>query len=161
MEIVIIVLVVIVVLGAVALLAFNPLVAKQSQRAVDTARADLGGPDKVTLLESRAVGFATEPEEAGGRRGQGCLATDGTDLLFVTTAGQKKFRIARSDIVRVDTSGDPRANAKATIVVTYRDAEHGEVDASWRLPDPTSWLIELGYDWGAEGPPAPSPDPTP
>jgi hypothetical protein len=158
MNAVIIVLVVVVVVGAIALLAFNPLVAKQSQRSVDLARAELGGPDQVRLLESRAVGFATEPEEAGGRRGQGCLAANDSTLLFVTTAGQKQFRIARSDIERVDTSGDPRSNAKATVIVTYRDAEHGEVDASWRVPDPTSWLIELGYDWGAEGPPAPTDD---
>jgi hypothetical protein len=96
------------------------------------------------------VGFASDPEDAGGLRGQGCLAVNDEELLFVTTAGQKEYAIARSAITRVDTSGDPRSPMKATITVTYTDADHGEVGASWRLSDGPDWLRELGYDWGPQ-----------
>jgi hypothetical protein len=73
--------------------------------------------------------------------------------LFVTTAGRKEFAIARSAITAVEASGDPRSPVKATLLVHYTDSEHGEVKASWRLPDIPDWLTELGYDWGPEGPP--------
>jgi hypothetical protein len=146
--------VVVLVIGVGALVALNPVIARKSQEAVDRCRAELGGREQVRLLESRAVGFATDPEEAGGLRGQGCLGVNATDLLFVTTIGHRTLRIPRASILRVDTSGDPRSEAKATVLVTFSHPEHGEVTASWRLPDPRPWLVELGYDWGPEGPPA-------
>jgi hypothetical protein len=158
MNILIIVLAVVVVAVLVALLALNPVIAKKSQAAVDHARAKLGGSSAVLALDSRAVGFASEPEEAGAVRGQGCLAANESTLLFVSTGGQKEYAIARSAITKVDTSGDPRAHAKATVLVTYEDPDHGEVTASWRLTNPVIWLKLLGYDYGPEGPPEDEPD---
>lgn len=149
-----IVVLVVLVAVVVALLALNPVIARKSQEAVDQCRAELGGSEQVRVLESRAVGFASDPEEAGGLRGQGCLGVNATELLFVTTAGHKTLRIPRSSITRVDTSGDPRSEAKATVLVTFTHPDHGEVTTSWRVPDPRPWLVELGYDWGPEGPPA-------
>lgn len=154
MTAVVIILVVVLAAGVVALLALNPVIARKSQEAVDQCRAELGGADQVRVLDSRAVGFASDPEEAGGLRGQGCLGASATELVFVTTAGHKTLRIPRSAITKVDTSGDPRSEAKATVIVSFTHPEHGQATASWRVPDPRPWLVELGYDWGPEGPPA-------
>lgn len=153
MDGIVIVLVVIIVVVLVAALALNPVLRKANERAIARARERLGGRDRIKVIEPKAVGFASEPPEAGGLRGQGCLAVNDTELVFVTTSGQKEFVIPRSAISSVDTSGDPRSPAKAMISVHYRDPEHGEVTASWRLPDSPDWLRELGYDWGPEGPP--------
>jgi hypothetical protein len=142
----------------VAGLALNPLIRKAGDKAIARCWERLDR-NRIRVIEPRAVGFASEPDEAGGLRGQGCLAVNDEELLFVTTAGQKEYAIARSAITGVDTSGDPRSPLKATITVTYGDAEHGEVNASWRVPDVPDWLRELGYDWGPEGPPPVDADP--
>lgn len=136
----------------IAGLALNPVIAKQNDAAIKVCKDALGA-DRIEVIEPRAVGFATEPDEVGGLRGQGCLAVNDTDLMFVTTAGQKQFRVSRSAIKSVDTSGDPRSDVKAMLLVTYTDDEHGEVTASWRLVEVPRWLEVLGYDWGSEGPP--------
>jgi hypothetical protein len=143
---------VVVALVVVAALAFNPLVRKANDQAVARCHERLDR-DSIRVIEPKAVGFASDPEEAGALRGQGCLAVNDEELLFVTTAGRREFSIPRSAITGVDTSGDPRSPIKSTITVTYRDPGHGEVTASWRLPDGPEWLRELGYDWGPEGPP--------
>jgi hypothetical protein len=153
MTVLVIVLVLVLVVLLIAALAFNPIIAKSSQRAVDQVRTHLG-EDRIKVLDSRAVAFGTEPDTPAGLRGQGCLAVNDTELMFVTTAGQNEFVLARSRIKRVDTSGDPRSGAKATVSVIYDDPEDGEVKASWRLANSPDWLDELGYDWGTEGPPA-------
>jgi hypothetical protein len=147
-----IVLIVVAVVVVVAALALNPVIRKANDRAIAVCWETLGR-DTIKVIEPRAVGFATEPEEAGGLRGQGCLAVNPDTLLFVTTAGQKVFRIPRAAITDVDTAGDPRSRQRAMITVTYSDPEHGTVTASWRVPDVPDWLRELGYDWGPEGPP--------
>lgn len=136
----------------IAGLALNPVIAKKNDAAIKACKDALGA-DSIKVIEPRVVGFATDPEEAGGLRGQGCLALNDSDLMFVTTAGQREFRIPRSSITTVDTTGDPRSDAKAMLAVTYTDATHGTVTASWRLGELPAWLDELGYDWGAEGPP--------
>jgi hypothetical protein len=98
--------------------------------------------------------MGTEPEEAGGLRGMGVLAITDTDLMFATWAGPKDWRIARSAITDVDTDNtDPASAHKLTINVTYTGAD-GEATAMFRLGEPVPWLIELGYDWGPEGPPS-------
>lgn len=153
MTVVLIVLAVVVVLLIIAALLLNPVLRKASDQAIARCWERLER-DRIKVIEPRAVGFVSDPEEAGGLRGQGCLAVNDAELLFVTTAGQKEFAIARSAIRSVDTSGDPRSAMKATISVVYDDPTHGEVTASWRLPDSPDWLRELGYDWGPEGPPA-------
>jgi hypothetical protein len=147
-----IVLIVVLVVVVVAALALNPIVRKANDRAIERCWSELGR-DTITVIEPRAVGFATDPEEAGGVRGQGCLAVNDDALLFVATAGRKAFRIDRSAITAVDTPGDPRSRAKSMVEVTYTDPDHGGVTASWRVPDVPDWLRELGYDWGPEGPP--------
>lgn len=147
-----IVLIVVVVIVIIAGLALNPLIAKRNDAAIAACK-DALGRDDIRVIEPRAVGFASDPEEAGGLRGQGCLAVNATDLMFVTTAGQKSYRIPRSAVTSVDTSGDPRSDEKATLIVTYTDSERGAVTASWRLVEVPAWLVELGYDWGPEGPP--------
>jgi hypothetical protein len=147
-----IILIVVAVVVIIAALALNPIVRKANDRAVQQCWSELGR-DEIVVIEPRAVGFATDPEEAGGLRGQGCLAANGRELLFVTTAGQKSFRVDRSAITGVDTPGDPRSRVKSMVEVSYTDPDHGTVTASWRVPDVPDWLRELGYDWGPEGPP--------
>ncbi len=152
MDVVLIVLIVVVAIGIIVALAFNPLVRKANDQAIAKCWERLGR-DRIQAIEPRAVGFATDPEDAGGLRGQGCLAVNDQELLFVTTAKQTEFAIPRSAIRSIDPSGDPRSPVKATLEITYEDSEHGEVKASWRLPDMPDWLNALGYDWGPEGPP--------
>lgn len=147
-----IVVVVIVAVVIVAALVFNPILAKKNDAAIKLCKDTLGA-DRIKLIEPRAVGFATDPEEAGGLRGQGCLAVGAEEIMFVTTAGNKQFRLPRSAINSVDSSGDPRSDAKAMLTVSYVDPTHGDVTASWRLGEMPAWLDELGYDWGLEGPP--------
>lgn len=152
MSIVLVVAIAVVAVVIVAGLALNPVIAKKNDEAIRVCK-DLIGPDNVKLIEPRAVGFASEPEEAGGPRGQGCLAVSADKIVFVTTAGAKQYEIDRSAIGSVDTEGDPRSDMKTTLIVNYHDPAHGEVKASWRLVEVPRWLDELGYDWGAEGPP--------
>jgi hypothetical protein len=153
MTVVLIVLAVVVAVLIIAALALNPVIRKANDKAIARAWERLGR-DNIKVIEPKAVGLGTEPEEAGGVRGQGCLAINGDELLFVTTAGQKELAIPRSAISSVDTEGDPRSPMKTTITVQYTDPTHGSVSAKWRLPDSPSWLRELGYDWGPEGPPS-------
>jgi hypothetical protein len=152
MNVVLIVLAIVVVIGIIVALALNPVVRKANDQAIHRCWERLGR-ERIQVIEPRAVGFATDPEDAGGLRGQGCLAVNDTELLFVTTGRQKEFAIPRSAITSVESSGDPRSEVKASLMVTYTDAEHGEVTASWRLSDMPDWLSALGYDWGPEGPP--------
>ena len=152
MEVLLIVLAVVVVIGIIIALALNPVVRKANDQAIARCWERLGR-ERIQVIEPRSVGFATDPEDAGGLRGQGCLAVNDVELLFVTTGKQKEFAIPRSAITSVESSGDPRSPVKATLMVVYTDAEHGEVTASWRLPDMPDWLTALGYDWGPEGPP--------
>jgi hypothetical protein len=152
MDVVLIVLVAVVAVGIVVALVLNPVVRKANDQAIARCWERLGR-ERIQAIEPKAVGFATDPEDAGGLRGQGCLAVNEAELLFVTTGKQKEFAIARSAIRSVEPSGDPRSPVKATLVVEYEDAEHGNVKASWRLPDMPDWLTALGYDWGPEGPP--------
>jgi hypothetical protein len=154
MEVALIVLAVVVVIGIIVALALNPVVRKANDRAIARCWERLGR-DRIRVIEPRAVGFATEPEDAGGLRGQGCLAVNDEELLFVSTGQQKEFAIPRSAIRSVETSGDARSRMKASLMVTYEDPEHGEVQASWRLTDMPDWLSALDYDWGPEGPPPP------
>lgn len=157
MNVVLIVLAIVVVIGIIVALALNPVVRKANDQAIGRCWERLGR-DTIKVIEPAAVGFATDPEDAGGLRGQGCLAVNDTELLFVTTGRQKEFAIPCSAITSVDSSGDPRARVKSTLLVTYTDDEHGEVSASWRLTDIPDWLSALGYDWGPEGPPPPEDD---
>jgi hypothetical protein len=152
MDVALIVLVAVVAIGIVVALALNPVVRKANDQAIARCWERLGR-DRIQAIEPKAVGFATEPEDAGGLRGQGCLAVNDEELVFVTTGKKREFAIPRSAITSVEPSGDPRSPVKATLVVHYRDREHGDVDASWRLPDMPDWLTALGYDWGPEGPP--------
>jgi hypothetical protein len=152
MNVVLIVLAIVVVIGIIVALALNPVVRKANDQAIARCWERLGR-DSIQVIEPRAVGFATDPEDAGGLRGQGCLAVNDTELLFVTTGKQNEFAIPRSAITKVEAAGDPRSPMKSTLMVHYDEAEHGSVTASWRLPDMPDWLTALGYDWGPEGPP--------
>jgi len=148
-----IVVLVVVVLVVLAGLALNPLIAKKNDAAIKACKDALGA-DAIVAIEPRAVGFGTEPEEAGGLRGQGCLAVSDAEIMFVTTAGNRSFRLPVASVTGVDTSGDPRGAAKAMVIVSYTDPTHGEATASWRVPEVPVWLTAFGYDWGDEGPPA-------
>ena len=101
-----IVLAVVVVIGIIVALALNPVVRKANDQAIARCWERLGR-DRIQVIEPRSVGFATDPEDAGGLRGQGCLAVNDTELLFVTTGKQKEFAIPRSAITSVESSGDP------------------------------------------------------
>ena len=154
MGVVLIVAIVILAVVAIAALAFGPMLNKKGEAAVARCK-ELLGAEEVRLIEPKANGFGTEPATAGGLRGMGCLAMDDTDLVFVTWAPQKEFRLARSSITKVATSADDLTGVqKAMVMVTYTDAGGSEVTASWRLPDLVDWLTALGYDFGPDGPPA-------
>lgn len=153
MNLLVIVLVVVVILGVIALIAFNPMLKKREDAALDVMRERFGENTR-TLVEPRATAMGTEPEEAGGVRGMCVLAVNTDQLLAVTWAGLHEWSIARSAITAVDSSADdPEAVQKATVMVTHTTSD-GPAVASFRLKDPVPWLTELGYDWGPEGPPA-------
>lgn len=154
MTTVIIILVVIVVIAVLASLVLNPILRKRGDTAIEDARAALGGRDQVTLIEPKTVGHGSEPDEAGGLRGQGVLALSDDTLVFVTWAPRKTFRLDRSAITGVTTSApDARVMDKATIEVAFTSAE-GPATTSFRLPELARWLDALGFDWGPEGAPA-------
>jgi hypothetical protein len=150
----IIVLVTIAVIAVVAALVLNPFLQKRGDTAIEDARAALGGRENVTLIEPKAVGHGSEPDEAGGLRGQGVLALSNDALVFVTWAPRRSFRLDRSAITGVTTSApDARVMDKATIEVAFTSAE-GPATTSFRLPELARWLDALGFDWGPEGPPS-------
>ncbi len=150
----IIVAVVVVAVVVVAALAVNPLLAKRGDAAIGEAREQLGGRDRVRLIEPKAVGFGSEPDEAGGLRGQGVLAVSDDALVFVTWAPRNVYRIDRSAITSVTTSStDPRSLEKAAVILGVDDSEHPGASVSWRVPEIARWLVELGFDWGPEGAP--------
>ena len=158
MNAVLIVLAVIVVIGIIIALALNPLLNKKGDAAILRCKEALGA-DKILEIEPKANGFGTEPAEAGGLRGLGCLAVTDSDLMFVTWAPQKEFRIARSAITGVDTSTDDIGGTqKAMVMVTYDTDGGASAVASWRLPELTEWLTVLGFDFGPDGPPVPKAD---
>jgi len=158
MNAVLIVLAVIVVIGIIIALALNPLLNKKGDAAILRCKEALGA-DKILEIEPKANGFGTEPAEAGGLRGMGCLAVTDSDLMFVTWAPQKEFRIARSAITGVDTSTDDIGGTqKAMVMVTYDTDGGTSAVASWRLPELTEWLTVLGFDFGPDGPPVPKAD---
>lgn len=137
----------------VALALMNPSLRKREDAAIAHVKQTLGA-DRIRVIEPRATGMGTEPEEAGGLRGMGVLAVTDAELMFATWAGPKDWKIARSTITEVDTDNtDPASAHKLTVNVTYQGGE-GEATAMFRLGEPVPWLIELGYDWGPDGPPA-------
>ena len=94
--IIVLVVVAIIVLAAMAVL--NPILKKRADGAIEDARTALGGRPNVRLIEPKAVGHGSEPDEAGGLRGQGVLAVSETALVFVTWAPRKRAaRRAGSD----------------------------------------------------------------
>jgi len=153
MGVVLIVAIVILAVVAIAALAFGPMLNKKGDAAVARCKEALGA-DQIRLIEPKANGFGTEPATAGGLRGMGCLAMSDSDLMFVTWAPQKEFRVARSAITKVTTSADDLTGVqKAMVMVTYTGDGGSEVTASWRLTDLVEWLTALGYDFGPDGPP--------
>jgi len=137
----------------IASLVLNPILKKRGDTAIEDARAALGGRDQVRLIEPKAVGHGSEPDEAGGLRGQGVLAVSDTSLVFVTWAPRRSFQVERSAITGVTTSApDARTLDKATVEVAFVAAS-GPAKASFRLPEVARWLDALGFDWGPEGPP--------
>jgi hypothetical protein len=153
MTVLIIVLVVIAVLVVIGALVLNPVLQKRGDAAIEEARAVLGGSDRVTLIEPKAVGHGSEPDEAGGLRGQGVLAVSDDALAFVTWAPQRTFRLERTRITGVATSAaDARAMDKASIEISFTSPE-GPAKVSFRLTEVARWLDALGFDWGPEGPP--------
>ena len=146
--------IVIVVVVVIAALALNPLLLKRGDAAIAEAREELGGREAVRLIEPKAVGFGSEPDEAGGLRGQGVLAVSDEVLVFVTWAPRKTFRLERSAISSVSTSApDARTLDRAAVIVAFEHPEHPEATVSWRVPEIARWLDVLGYDWGPEGRP--------
>lgn len=149
----VIVLVVVVILGAIALIAFNPMLKKREDAAIAVMRERFGENTRL-VVDPRATAMGTEPEDAGGVRGMSVLAVNTEELLAVTWAGLNEWSVPRSAIASVESSADdPEAVQKATIIVTYATPD-GEATASFRLKETVPWLTELGYDWGPDGPPA-------
>ena len=99
--------------------------------------------------------MGTEPSDAGGLLGLGCLAASDDKIVFVTWQPIDDFTIERSKVKKVETAADdPAAVQKTTIEITYT-ADNGEdAIARWRFGrDLVEWLNVLGYDWGEDGPP--------
>jgi hypothetical protein len=158
MNALVIVLVLIVIVGVIALVAFNPGLKKKEDAAIAVVKERFGANER-TLIEPRATAMGSEPEEAGGIQGMSVLAVNSEELMAVTWVGQKQWVVSRSAISKVDSSADdPEAVTKATIIVTYATGDGSTAAASFRLKDPVPWLTELGYDWGPEGPPEPESD---
>jgi hypothetical protein len=157
METLLIVLVGVVAIAVIVGLAMAPVLNKRGDAAIALVKETLGA-DNIKVIEPKAVGFGTEPESAGGLRGMGCLAASDTDIMFVTWAPQREFRIKRATVTGVDTEAeDPSAVQKTMIVIHYRGDGGEDVTAKFRLGrDLVDWLDELGYDWGPEGRPEPT-----
>ena len=105
----IIILVAVVVIAVLVSLVLNPILQKRGDTAIEDARTALGGRDNVTLIEPKAVGHGSEPDEAGGLRGQGVLALSADKLAFVSWAPRKSFVLDRSAITGVTTSAPDAA----------------------------------------------------
>jgi hypothetical protein len=133
---------------------------KKGDAAIDRAKEMLGGEPQVKVIEPKAVGMGTEPAEAGGLLGLGCLAASADKIVFVTWQPQSEFVIERSAITGVETAADdPGSVSKTTIDVHYTRTNGETALARWRFGrDLVDWLNELGYDWGPDGPPAPAND---
>lgn len=141
----------------VAALALNPMLLKKQDESVRIVKEVLGA-DNIVVIEPRTTAMGTEPEEAGGLRGMGCLAASSSGLMFVTWAGSNRWRLPRSAITKVETEADDPTNvAKLTLHIHHTHAGEDAV-AHFRLADPVPWLKELGYDWGEAGPPPDDPD---
>ena len=135
--------VVVAVVVVVALVATNPMLRKREDEAIAAVKEQLGGLD---LIEPRTTAMGTEPEEAGGVRGMACLGLSDAELMAVTWAGRKTWRIPRASVTLVDSSSDdPGTTPKSTITVTYARPEGGEATAMFRLRDAADWLDALGY----------------
>ncbi len=145
MTIVIVLLVVAVLVVAVGF-ALNPILNAKRDAAQDAA-ISLVGADDVVAVEVRATGYGTDPLEAGGLDGMGCLAASSSLLAFVTWAPHKHFQISRAAItaVAVDPEGASETQ-KATITVAYSAVDGSPVSASWRLPTLGEWFKELVRD---------------
>jgi hypothetical protein len=153
----VIVLVLIVIAGVIALIAFNPMLKKREDTAAAKMRERFG-TDERKLVETRVTAMGSEPEEAGGVRGMSVLAVNSQEVMAVTWSGLQEWVVARSAITSVESSADdPEAVQKATIIIGYTAPDGSPATASFRLKDPVPWLTELGYDWGPEGPPVPEP----
>ncbi|MCX7619345.1 MAG: hypothetical protein N2037_00695 [Acidimicrobiales bacterium] len=154
METILIILVGVVAVAVIVGLAMAPLLNKKGDAAIARVKETLGA-DNIKVIEPKAVGFGTDPEDAGGLRGMGCLAASDTDIMFVTWAPQKEFRIKRAAVTGVGTAAeDPSAVQKTMIIIHYRDNDGRDVTAQFRLGrDLVDWLDELGYDWGPGGRP--------
>lgn len=137
----------------IALLVTAPLMKKSEVAAVSRAKELAGGDDAVRIIEARAVGFGTDPEEAGGLRGMGVLAASTDRLVFVTWRPLADHVIDRATVTGVDCSTANLADASKAMVEVTATVDGEEVTSSFRVPDPIEWLDELGYDWGPEGKP--------
>jgi hypothetical protein len=158
MAVLLIVLVAIVAIVIVAGLALSPMLNKKGDAAIARARELVGGEVNVKVIEPKAVGMGTEPSDAGGLLGLGCLAASDDKIVFVTWQPQAEFVIERSAITGVETAADdPGAVSKTTIDIHYTRSDGEAALARWRFGrDLVDWLNELGYDWGPDGPPAPA-----
>lgn len=154
MTVVLIVLIAVVAIVVVAGLALSPVLNKKGD--VATARAkEILGFDDVKVIEPKAVGMGTEPSEAGGLLGLGCLAASDDKIVFVTWQPIDEFVIDRSKVTKVETAtDDPSAVQKTTIEITFTADNGQEAVARYRFGrDLVEWLNVLGYDWGPDGPP--------
>ena len=147
MNALVIVLVVVVVLGVIALIAFNPLLKNHEDAAITVMRERFGDNERL-VVEPRATAMGTEPDEAGGVHGMSVLAVN-TDHCSVTWSGLHQFSVARSAITSVESSADdPEAVQKATIIVNFTSADR---TGEGQLPAEGPRAV-VGQDWLRLGP---------
>lgn len=141
METLLIVLVVLLAVGAIALLVATPKIRDRQGAAAMFVKSQVGGEEHLELIDRMANSFGSEPSVEGELRGPGVLGLGPDSLVFALTP-EKSVTIARADIVGADTTAEPGDGGKAMLKVTHRrDGE--EVTSSWRLTGAAEWAAAL------------------
>jgi hypothetical protein len=135
---------VLVVAGAVALVALAPKLKGKEKAAAARAREVLGGEDAVRFLDPRVVGFGTDPESAGGLRGMGVLAAGDDRIVFVTWHPQAEHIIERATVTEVVTESAGVEDATKALIRVVYVADDGQATAGFRVKEPVRWLEALG-----------------
>ena len=142
MDTVLIIVIGVVAIVVIALLAFTPKIRGRMAAAVGFVKEQIGGNDKVRLIDDKATGFGAEPALPGPEmRGPGCLGL-GPDALVFALTPEKSLRIELADIIRVSSTTDEGDLGKGMLKVVHT-VEGRETTSSFRLMAATEWVAAL------------------